>query len=62
MTRMILFAFLCTFLSGFFAASTLGTMLNWPDAGAVTAVSVMGCFILGAILKKRGDSESSDEP
>ena len=61
MVRDIIFAFTCTVLAGFFAASTLGTVLNWPDAGAVFAVAVMGCFILHAVYKKRGTDEDAAE-
>ena len=45
MVRDIIFAFTCTVLAGFFAASTLGTVLNWPDAGAVFAVWADKCVI-----------------
>ena len=61
MVRDIIFAFICTVLAGFFAASTLGTVLNWPDAGAVFSVAVMGCFILRAVYQKRGAEDASDE-
>ena len=61
MVRDIIFAFTCTVLAGFFAASTLGTVLNWPDAGAIFAVATMGCFILHAVNKKRGKDDDTNE-
>ena len=48
-------------LAGFFAASTLGTVLNWPDAGAIFAVATMGCFILRAVYRKRGTGDDTNE-
>ena len=40
-----------TVLSGYLGAGILGSYLNWPDAGAVTAVAVMGAFILWEVRK-----------
>ncbi|MCI5993747.1 MAG: hypothetical protein MRZ24_06915 [Clostridiales bacterium] len=61
MVRDILFAFICTVLAGFFAAGWIGDWLNWPDAGAVFAVAVMGCFILRAVYEKRGTDDDAAE-
>ncbi len=61
MIRDILCAFIWPGLAGFFAAGWIGDWLNWPDAGAVFAVAVMGCFILRAVYKKRGTDEDAAE-
>lgn len=42
-------ACIVTILAGFFGAGLLGNWLNWPDAGAVVAIAVMGAFILWAV-------------
>ena len=38
-----------TFFAGYLGSALLGTALNWPDAGAIAAVSTMGAFILWAL-------------
>ena len=40
-----------TVLSGYLGAGILGSYLNWPDAGSVTSVAVMGAFILWELRK-----------
>lgn len=37
---------LLTLLAGFLGDLFIGDLLQWPNAGAVTAVAVMGAFIL----------------
>jgi hypothetical protein len=51
---MEIIAAIATIIAGFLGASILGLALNWPDAGAVVAIAVMGAFILKKIdrLKK----------
>ena len=39
-------AFVSTIVIGFLADSIFGNWLNWPDAGAIFAIAVMGAFIL----------------
>lgn len=43
---MEIIAAIVTIVSGYFGAGVLGLTLNWPDAGAVVAIAVMGVFIL----------------
>lgn len=43
---MEIIAGIVTIVAGYFGAGVLGLTLNWPDAGAVVAVAVMGVFIL----------------
>ena len=38
--------FLLTLLAGFLGDVFIGGLLHWHNAGAVTAVAVMGAFIL----------------
>lgn len=47
-------AAIVTFIAGYLGSALLGATLNWPDAGAITAIAVMGAFILRS-LKKRGE-------
>lgn len=51
---MEIIAAVVTIIAGFLGAGILGLTLNWPDAGAVIAIAVMGAFILKKIdnLKK----------
>ena len=39
-------AAIVTFIVGSLSTMTLGSYLNWPDAGAIAAIAVMGFFIL----------------
>lgn len=48
----------CTILAGFLGAAFLGGLVNWPDAGAVTAIAVMGAFI---IWEMRKNARKKDE-
>ena len=51
---MELFAVVVTIVAGFLGAGLLGNWLNWPDAGAVVAVAVMGDSFCGkCAVKKR---------
>ena len=49
----IIAAVLVTVLAGFAGEGLLGDMLNWPGAGSVVAVAVMGAFILYALRRSR---------
>lgn len=51
---MEILAAVVTIIAGFLGAGLLGLTLNWPNAGAVVAIAVMGAFILKKIdgLKK----------
>lgn len=40
---------LITIVAGYLGGAFIGTPMNWPDAGAVVAVAVMGAFILRRI-------------
>ena len=44
-----LLGFVSTFFAGYLGSALLGTALNWPDAGAIAALSTMGAFILWAL-------------
>ena len=59
---MEIIAFIVTVIAGYLAAATLGTSWNWPDAGAVFAVAVMGAFILWAVRhpKKEEEKDKTD--
>lgn len=45
-------AAIITFIAGYLGA-TMGAVMNWPDAGAIVAITVMGFFILKRIEKRR---------
>ena len=57
----ILGAIVCTFLAGFLGTGILGNLLNWPDAGAVCAICVMGAFILYTCLENKNPQSEEDE-
>lgn len=40
-----------TFVAGYLGASIMGAPMNWPDAGAIVAIAVMGFFILKEMKK-----------
>lgn len=43
-------AAIITFIAGYLGA-TMGAVMNWPDAGAIVAITVMGFFILKRMKK-----------
>ena len=43
-------AAILTFIAGSLGA-TMGAVMNWPDAGAIVAITVMGFFILKRMKK-----------
>lgn len=45
-------AAIITFIAGYLGA-TMGAVMNWPDAGAIVAITVMGFFILKKNEKRR---------
>ena len=47
-------AFLVTVFGGYVCTAVFSEWMNWPQAGPIFAVAVMGCFILRAI-RKRGE-------
>ena len=47
-----------TVVVGFLGALYLGTILNWPDAGAIVAIAFMGFFILRRLDKDEKDDQS----
>lgn len=47
-----------TVVVGFLGSLYLGTILNWPDAGAIVAIAFMGFFILRRLDKNGKDSQS----
>lgn len=51
MSRIIV-AVLVTFFAGYLGSALLGTLLNWPDAGAIVAIATMGAFILAALNRR----------
>ena len=54
---MEILAFIVTIVAGYFGAALLGANMNWPDAGAVVAVAVMGCFILWELRHHKKDKD-----
>ncbi len=38
-----------TIVAGYFGAGLIGLPFNWPEAGTVTAIAVMGGFIIHKI-------------
>ena len=52
---MVIFAVIITIVAGYFGAALLGLTLNWPDAGAVVAIAVMGGIILYMMNQNRKD-------
>ena len=48
----IFVSMLLTVVGGFLAAGTIGNAMNWPDAGAVFAVAIMGACILAELRRK----------
>lgn len=51
---------LITFIAGNLGSGLLGSSMDWPDAGAIVAISVMGAFILRR-LKQNNKKEDEDE-
>ena len=43
---MDLLAFILTIVGGYLADGILGINMEWPDAGAIFAIAIMGTFIL----------------
>lgn len=50
---MIILAFIVTVIAGFLSSGFLGSQMNWPDAGAIVAIAVMGSFILWTLRHPR---------
>ena len=42
-------AFFGTVRVGYLAEAVLGSLLNWPGAGAIFAIAVMGLFLLNEL-------------
>ena len=55
---MPLLAFIVTIAAGIFTDGYIGVPMNWPNAGTVIAVAVMGCFILWAVRRQKPGEES----
>lgn len=53
-------AFLVTIAAGYLGSALLGANMNWPDAGAIVAVAVMGCFILRELRRRRSHPDKED--
>lgn len=51
-------AFIVTAVAGYLGSALFYEWMNWPQAGPVFAVAVMGCFILRAV---RGAKKQSGE-
>lgn len=49
---MEIIAFAVTIIAGYLGAAIVGSAMNWPDAGAITAIAVMGVFIMRSIRHK----------
>ena len=58
---MEILAFLVTIVAGYLGAALLGAAMNWPDAGAVVAVAVMGCFILRELRRHRNNQNQDTD-
>lgn len=56
-------AAILTIFAGYLGDAILGDLLNWPGAGAITAVAVMGGFILQALGrgKETKDTDPTEE-
>lgn len=48
-----------TIIAGYLGTCTLGNMLNWPDAGAIVSVCVMGGFLLRKMQQNK-DNNTQD--
>jgi len=46
---MEIIAFIITVIAGFLGSLILGSILNWPNAGAIIAIATMGSIILWTI-------------
>lgn len=55
----VLLSMILTVVGGFLAAATVGSAMNWPDAGSVFAVAIMGACIL-LQLKKKDETENEE--
>lgn len=49
---MNLLAFILTIVGGYLADGILGINMEWPDAGAIFAIAIMGAFILKKLDEK----------
>lgn len=54
---MEIIAVIVTIIVGYLGSALLGNAMNWPDAGAVVAITVMGFFILRKLDKNGKDNQ-----
>lgn len=52
-------AAIITIFAGYLGDAILGDLLNWPGAGAITAVAVMGGFVLRAMERGKESKEAN---
>ena len=57
---MEIIVFLATIFVGFFGSAIFGTLLNWPDAGAVVAIAFIGSLIMRSIRTVRDRLDKKD--
>ena len=56
---LILGAVVLTFAAGYLGTALFDAWMNWPQAGPVLAVAVMGAYILYAIRSQRQDKDDT---
>lgn len=54
---MEIIAVIVTIIAGYLGTALLGSAMNWPDAGAIVAIAVMGFFILRKLNKNGKDNQ-----
>ena len=54
---MEIIAVIITIIVGYLGSALLGNAMNWPDAGAIVAIAVMGFFILRKLDKNGKDNQ-----
>lgn len=52
-------AFIVTILAGYLG-SALGWKMNWPEAGPIAAIAIIGSIILWQIRHSNGKPQESD--
>lgn len=53
-------AFIVTILAGYLG-SALGWKINWPEAGPIAAIAIIGSIILWQIRHPNGKTQETDQ-
>ncbi len=54
-------ALFLTIICGFLGSAIMGAKLNWPDAGAIVAIAVMGSIILHKLNQTETNTNEDEQ-